>query len=496
MGYIFTLLYILVALVTPGIFPEAITDLHMAQILGWIVIVSCLATIGGAKLGTLPESYLVLGIVFAMAVSSVLVGGVHYMLGITPEYLPIILVFYFILISCRTLRRLQGVIYVLMFVALFIFANAAYAVLTDTSSPYVLRLDAYPDRWQGLGFLNDPNDTGQLFVTVIPLFWLRWRSDHHVANFFLTLLPAAILASGIYFTHSRGAVVALIAVVLFAFKDKIGLVRSAVLAGLVLVGVMALDISGGRSMGDDDGRIPLWSKALQATKAHPIFGIGIGNFGDWDEHTLSAHNSYLLCVAEMGLFGYFFWMGTIVSSWTGLTRVIVDSEREEEAFPNVRATTTSPHQPKKVLPMQPWIAAPALNRPAGPAAANPMIAQRFQYAAAGNQGSEAWMPPAVRFASSSVKEDEPDEEHRRLILAAKLFRISFVGLLASSCFLSRTFAMVFFIMLGMSAALHMIIQTGRPEQALDWKTISKRTGIVMGSSILILYLFVRIHGLH
>jgi hypothetical protein len=54
--------------------------------------------------------------------------------------------------------------------------------------------------------------------------------------------------------------------------------------------------------------------------------------------------------------------------------------------------------------------------------------------------------------------------------------------------------MVFFIVVGMSAALHMIILIGHPEQALDWKAISKKNAKVMIASILILYAFMRLRG--
>ena len=492
MAYVFTLLYILLTLITPGVFPQVMIDMHLAQILGWITIVSSLAIIGEAKLKTLPESTLVLGILVAIVVSVVAQGYMHALLYVIPDQLPRLLVFYFVLISCRTLKKIQGVIYSLMFISLFIFANAALAAYTgDTNSLYVLRGEnGSPDRWQGLGFLSDPNDTAQLFATVIPMFWLRWRKSNHLANFFLTLVPAVLLAIGIYYTHSRGGLVALIAVVLFALKDKLGLVRSSILSLVLLIGLVAVDATGGRSMNDDDGRVILWRKALSAFKTHPLFGVGVGNFTDWNYHSNTAHNSFLLCLAELGLFGYFFWMGTIVSCWTGLTEVLTLESAEEEAYPNVRAATLDPHKPRKIAPMKPWLDAPALNRPAAPAAASAMAGSAFHYAPPGSVG---WMPAAAQFNARAEK-DDPAEAQRRLFLAAKIFRISFVGLLTSSVFLSRTFSMVLFIVVGMSAALHMIILIGHPEQALDWKAISRRNAKIIVASILILYALMRLRG--
>jgi hypothetical protein len=104
--------------------------------------------------------------------------------------------------------------------------------------------------------------------------------------------------------------------------------------------------------------------------------------------------------------------------------------------------------------------------------------------------------PAAAQLNTRPAEDDPADAERRLFLAAKIFRISFVGLLTSSVFLSRTLSMVFFTVVGMSAALHMIILIGHPEQALDWKAITKKVSIATVASILILYAFMRARGGH
>ncbi len=49
-------------------------------------------------------------------------------------------------------------------------------------------------------------------------------------------------------------------------------------------------------------------------KASPLFGVGKGMYGDFSEHGLVAHNSFVHCWAELGLFGYFFWLGMVIAS--------------------------------------------------------------------------------------------------------------------------------------------------------------------------------------
>jgi O-antigen ligase len=69
-------------------------------------------------------------------------------------------------------------------------------------------------------------------------------------------------------------------------------------------------------------RMEAWMTGLALFKSDPIFGIGYGQFNE--HHWLTAHNSYLLVVAEMGLLGFFLWSTIIYMSmkilWVGLRR--------------------------------------------------------------------------------------------------------------------------------------------------------------------------------
>jgi O-antigen ligase len=76
--------------------------------------------------------------------------------------------------------------------------------------------------------------------------------------------------------------------------------------GLALLG---LNFTGGRAF-QDDGRIDAWSEGLQFLKGSPLMGIGYRQFTD--NNPLTAHNSFVLCFAELGLIGYFFWLALLV----------------------------------------------------------------------------------------------------------------------------------------------------------------------------------------
>ena len=62
------------------------------------------------------------------------------------------------------------------------------------------------------------------------------------------------------------------------------------------------------------GRIVAWGDGIHMLKMSPIFGIGKGRFGEYASTVKVAHNSFVQCWAELGLLGYFFWIGMLIAS--------------------------------------------------------------------------------------------------------------------------------------------------------------------------------------
>ena len=121
------------------------------------------------------------------------------------------------------------------------------------------------------------------------------------------LLPVCVLLYGVFLTHSRGALLALLAMAVVAGRRRIGTVPALLLAAGLFAGAMALDFTGGRDISAESGsdRTDLWGGSMQLLKSHPLFGVGFGNFADY--LGLTAHNSVMVCAAELGLFGLYFW---------------------------------------------------------------------------------------------------------------------------------------------------------------------------------------------
>jgi O-antigen ligase len=96
----------------------------------------------------------------------------------------------------------------------------------------------------------------------------------------------------------------------------IGAVILVVLIGAEAVGSRAISFSEPNSA----SRLMAWGEGIAMFKASPLFGAGYGAFDSYSD--LTAHNSFVLCFAELGLFGYFFWLGLIIASFSDLNAVL------------------------------------------------------------------------------------------------------------------------------------------------------------------------------
>jgi hypothetical protein len=184
----------------------------------------------------------------------------------------------------------------------------------DKSGRYLLRL-------RGVGFMNDPNDFAQALVMVLPLLWWVHHTGRHLRNLVLVYLPGAVIGYAVYLTQSRGALLGIAALGLVVALKVLGTVRTLMLA-LALVATIGALSFGGRQLSTKEEsaaqRIEAWYEGLQMLRSKPVLGVGYGNFTD--HHDLTAHNSFVLCFAELGLLGFFAWMGLIVLTYKGLTQ--------------------------------------------------------------------------------------------------------------------------------------------------------------------------------
>jgi hypothetical protein len=333
MGFALSILYLVTSYLSPATLFGPLAAAHIELILGVLILsVSLPAMIRSFALKT-PQSLALIGLAFAV-ILSVLIGmrwaggGVQAFL----VFMPNALAYFFVCLHCDSKKKLKALILMLLFVCFFVIARGGIDLLHGVSEddpaisastgsvdqdlwnsehPYVFEMHSDSGdriyRLRGLGLINDPNDFGQLIVCVIPLMFIFWRAKKIPQNLAFVIFPVSALLFGLILTHSRGALVALMAVAVVAARRRIGTLPALMLAGVLFAAAMALHFTGGRDISATAGedRTALWGESLQLFKSHPLFGVGFGQLPEYLGHT--SHNTVAVCAAELGLFGLFFW---------------------------------------------------------------------------------------------------------------------------------------------------------------------------------------------
>lgn len=422
MGFALSILYFVTYYLTPPTLFGPLAAYRIELILAVLVLLVSLPRLTGAFMLKAPQSLALVGL--AIAVSFSMLIALHWVGGAAKAFLgfiPNAFAFFLVCLHCNSKRRLQVLVLMLLFVCLFVIAHGCFDLLRGVPDGATVqpgtgeRID--PDQWnmehpyliamksdqgelfyriRGLGLINDPNDFGQLLLCVIPLMFFFWRAKKMLFNITFVVLPVCVLLFGVYLTHSRGALLALIAMAIVAARRRMGTVPALVLAGVLFASAMALHFTGGRQISEQSGsdRTSLWSEGLQILKAHPLFGVGFGNMGDYTDTHQTAHDSVMVCAVELGLFGLYFWSLFL--------------------FPTVRDALAIA-SPKKV----------SEGRPVTP--------------------EEAIHPQTAR----SVQALDRAEINR----LGRLLVLSLTGFLIAGVFLSRAYVMTFFLLGGMTEAV-------------------------------------------
>jgi O-antigen ligase len=155
------------------------------------------------------------------------------------------------------------------------------------------------------GHLNDPNELALVIGIGVPFAFALFERRRSLARLVLLGATLALVGTCTVMTQSRGGQMVFL-VVLGAY-----LLRRFGALGLLLGAAVALPITlfGGRSGVEADSssfeRIDAWYTGISLFLAHPLFGVGQGQFVE--HHTQTAHNSFLLAAAELGLPGMICW---------------------------------------------------------------------------------------------------------------------------------------------------------------------------------------------
>jgi len=468
MGLFFTLVYIFVAYIGPQVLFGDLVQYHIQIGIAALALGFSLPALQDSDFAKLPQTYGVIGLIAAVPLSIAFSGWFGGAPTALLNFLPEAMLFFFIVLNCKKKIHLQILIAVVLFTAIF---NVSQGLLAERFgndlSPYVIIMKNNAGesfyRIRGVDFISDPNDLAQFLLMLMPCLFFFWSKGKTVRNMLFVLLPLSFLLVGMFFTHSRGAMVALMAVAMVAGRRKFGLGRSLVAGVVLYIAMSAAGFSGGRSSSLEDGtdRMDSWAAGLMMIRMHPLLGVGFGRFTD-EYHDLPAHNSVVLCAAETGLFGLFFWMlvtvPTVRDAYVGSGPVKSKEAADDERGPRKIAPRRSEASPvsehraalsfsRRPQPKESLVLRGAMAMGAGPVGVPAVVA------------SGSAKPPQRYFAGPREDTDEvPAPEIYRM---SNLMLISATGFLVAGWFLPRTYTMTMFLEAGIVAAIY---NMGRREQ--------------------------------
>ncbi len=259
-----------------------------------------------------PQNLFMLWLYVAIIVSRV---ATFYMAGIPAaitEFLPVVLMYLLIANLVNTPRRMSVVLTLLVVLTT---ALAVQGVIQYFTGFGLGGQETYEGRIQAVGIFSDPNDLGLAIVMVMPFLFLKLLEQGKFRERATSFVVLAILSYALYLTESRGGIMAFGALLMLLFTRRVGKVLGLAVGGVAMLAILALaprmnTISTGEASAY--GRIQAWAVGLGLFETHPLFGVGYNNFTQW--HFRTAHNSFVLCAAELGWFGLFPWVMLIYIS--------------------------------------------------------------------------------------------------------------------------------------------------------------------------------------
>lgn len=172
------------------------------------------------------------------------------------------------------------------------------------------------------GDLQDPNEVALVIavggISMFAAFIRRKKDGFYRLG---ATIAIAICVAAIMLTKSRGGQMAMMLVFFVYFVKRYRF--KAILPALAMA--IPLLMFGGRSdeaaAASTTERYEAWSKGLELFRGSPVYGVGAGQFVE--HHYLTAHNSFVLSVAELGFVGLFLFVAIIYISIKSLLQGLI-----------------------------------------------------------------------------------------------------------------------------------------------------------------------------
>ncbi len=317
----YLLAYLVVLYIRPQEYLPAFIGTPLVPVLLMTTLVLWL--IGQSKDFQAPQHGLMLWLTLCMFLSIVFTGWLSGAIKGVTDFIPTLLLFYVIATSVVNLKRFQAICLLLSAVS----AVIAWHGIEQADHEYGIGWTGartIEGRITYLGFLNDPNDLSMAFLMTLPMTFYLARVYSWLPLRLGLMAMAGVTLYGIFLCNSRGSMLGILAMLTYYSIGRYGLLRSVVVGPLLVAPLLLLAPSRISEISADEesaaGRVDAWFAAFEMFKSRPLFGVGKNLFTD--HNPLTAHNSYVLAMAELGLIGYFVWLSILVLSVIMLMRVL------------------------------------------------------------------------------------------------------------------------------------------------------------------------------
>ena len=330
-------------LVRPGELFPALLSFHLYELSMLVCLLIYWPRIAVAlrleRLRQTPITVCVIGLLPLLALSLMWQSRLDMFAGYVVEYLKIALYYMLLVSAVDTPERLRRFVLTLALIItvvgvvalghhLDIWTVPSIKTLIDKRSAtaegmlFVIQT-VKMERMLGVGIFADPNDLAQILGVGMVLAVYGFELSRWAVTKALWLGPILVMAAGIYYTKSRGGLLAMLAGLGILFMARFGLKKAIILGALTIPPMLLAFGSYQTTISTEDdsaqSRVQLWSDSLQALRDNPLFGIGPGLMNEYSGQV--SHNSFLQAFAETGLPGGFLFLSAYAIAIFGVLRI-------------------------------------------------------------------------------------------------------------------------------------------------------------------------------
>lgn len=318
MAFFLLCVYWIVLLIRPQ---DLIYSLNQFPIILYTLILTIIPFFFSKKNAGSPQIVLLVGLLFVIGISATLNGWGGSVKSLVPEFTSAAVVPYVLFSKLiDSTKKHQIIIAITVLITVVMIHNGVSQQLSETGIGWAGSMISQGTRITYLGMLADPNDLGMFLVMNVPFALYCVTRSKGLKLFWIMALLVTLY--GIFLTNSRGAFLGIVCVAGLWMLHKHG-IKKTVGSLVFLLPIVLVVASKFRTIDAEEesavGRIEAWYEGFQMLIHHPIFGVGMNRFTEYND--LTAHNSYVLIAAELGLVGYILWISFILLTFTMLFQI-------------------------------------------------------------------------------------------------------------------------------------------------------------------------------